>query len=182
MNLLIRPINPDDNPAVKRLIVDTLVEFGCIGPGYASEDAELDDMFSAYRQTDGAFFVIEDTESMAVLGTGGFSRLKGTEPEDSICEFQKFYFRPALRGKGMGRQLISFVMRKAQAAGYREVYLETVPQMQAAIGLYRKMGFALLDSHRGATGHHERCPIRMARPLSDLSDIAEPAETLVSTG
>jgi hypothetical protein len=52
--------------------------------------------------------------------------------------------------------------------------------MQTAIGLYQKMGFDLLDTHRGATGHHERCPIRMSRSLLDLSDvtIADPVLSL----
>ena len=74
MNLVIRPVTPDDNVALKQLVLDTLTEFGCIGPGYASSDPELDDLHAAYQLLQSAFFVIEDADSADVLGSGVFSR------------------------------------------------------------------------------------------------------------
>jgi len=171
MKLEIRSIEAKDNPALKRLVMDTLSEFGCIGPGYASGDPELDFMYEYYQQPDSAFYVVEDVESSEVLGCGGFSRLKGTTPEEAVCEFQKFYFSPKLRGKGMGKKLIAFALAEAKNAGYKEAYLETIPKMTVAIALYEKMGFELLPTHRGATGHHERCPIRMGLKLDAVSTV-----------
>lgn len=180
MSFSIRPIEPSDNSAVKELVIDTLNEFGCTGSGYASSDPELDDMYTAYQQPGSAFYVIEDTETGAILGIGGFSRLKGTTVEESICEIQKFYFRPELRRQGMGRKLFILVLQKAQAAGYREAYGETNSKL-TSIELCKKMGFSLISSHRGNTGHHHNCPLRVLRSLTDLSDILPVLETATSS-
>lgn len=167
--LVIRPIEPRDNAEVKHLVISTLTEFGCVGPGFASSDPELEDLYTAYQPptgqpSDRAYWVIYDTAAERVLGGGGFSRLKATTPEQGICELQKVYFSPELRGKGFGGKLLRRCIEEAGLAGYREMYLETMPQMASAVGLYEKLGFQHLPTYKGDTGHRS-CTIFMSRPL-----------------
>jgi len=166
MSITIRLIKPTDNTAVRQLILDVLAEFGCVGPGFASNDPELANLYGAYQQQ-GRFWVLVD-ETNTVVGCGGYSRLKGTENDQQICEMQKLYFLPHARGGGMGRQLVNLITNDATKAGYRYMYIETVPQMTQAVSFYNKLGFQMLSSPLGNTGHCG-CSIHMMKALSSLN-------------
>lgn len=169
-NMLIRPLSPADNQPLAALILSVLREFGCIGEGYASADPELMDLYGYYSQTavsgemDRRYFVIENRLDGTLYGGGGFSPLRGTPPEDAICELQKVYFRPELRGMGLGRKLVETCLREAGLFGYQTMYLESVEAMSGAIHLYEKMGFQRLSKRLGNTGHNS-CPVLMSRAI-----------------
>jgi putative acetyltransferase len=173
VNLAIRPIAPQDDEALMALVLDTLTEFGCVGPGYASSDPEVRSLYTFYNPApedaakntkDRAYWVVVDEDSQAVLGGAGFSRLKGTTETEGICELQKVYFRPSLRGLGFGRKILERCIQEAAMAGYRLMYLESVPQMSNAVGIYEKLGFQHLSTPLGNTGHTS-CAVFMSREL-----------------
>lgn len=159
----IRPIKPSDNQTVQELVVSTLAEFGLSGQGFAGVDVELDDMHAAYADELSAFYVVEVAGE--IQGVGGYAPLAGTEP-GTIAELRKMYFRPALRGLGVGQQLIDLCIKAAQAKGFHTMYLETVPDMRAAHRLYLKNGFSYIEHKLGDTGHH-KCGVYMTRELND---------------
>lgn len=168
--LSIRPIQTQDDAALKDIVIKVLTEFGCIGPGYASSDPELESLSTLYGtaeepHADRAYWVIVDKENQRVLGGGGFSRLKGTTPDEAICELQKIYFEPCLRGLGFGRKLLEQCVQGAAQAGYKTIYLESVTQMKNAVGIYEKLGFQHLPGPLGNTGHTS-CTVFMSRPLN----------------
>lgn len=156
---LIRPIQPEDNRAMADIVVAILQEFGCVGPGYASSDPETHHPYESYSADSSQYLVIAD-EHNTIVGGGGYSRLKGTTESDAICELQKLYFKPELRGQGLGKQLLESLIAHARQADYKRMYLETVPQMKSAISLYQKSGFQFLNGPLGNTGHHA-CTIHM---------------------
>lgn len=167
--LILRPIQPEDNPHVEQLILSILSEFGCVGPGYASSDPELKIMYQAYQSPDPlhpdrGYWVIMDVDTRQIYGGGGFSPLKGLPPEAATCELQKVYFHPALRGLGFGRKMVEKCMVEAEKFGYKTMYLESAPQMENAVNLYQKFGFRHLSERLGDTGH-SNCPVFMSRPL-----------------
>ena len=162
--MTLRPITAFDNAAICKVIIDVLTEYGCIGEGYACNDPETQAMSTAYDGTTGQYWVIEDSEGNVMVG-GGFSRLKGTQPQDTVAELQKVYFSPKLRGLGLGKQVLTLAIEGARSAGYRTLYAETVPHMTLAIGLYEHLGFQLLQAPLGATGHAEHCTVRYALAL-----------------
>ncbi|MBY0404224.1 MAG: GNAT family N-acetyltransferase, partial [Cyanobacteria bacterium] len=128
-NLAIRPIQPQDDPFLEAIVTNVLGEHGCSGPGWASADVELKTMFHTYSQPGSQYYVIETSDTHKVCGGGGFSQLKGSNPEDKICELQKLYFTPECRGKGMGRKLLTLLIEKATDAGYKTMYLESITQL-----------------------------------------------------
>ena len=157
----IRKIQPEDNQAIKNLVINTLAEFGAKGPGFASSDVELQDMYSAYQADNKAFYVaIMDNK---VLGIGGFAPLDGEE-HSGICELRKMYFDPKLRGKGIGKQMIDKCITKATEVGFHTMYLETIPEMTTAQGLYKSRGFEYLDKPKGNTCH-SACQVFMQKKL-----------------
>lgn len=146
----IRPIRKSDNPAVARLIREVMTEFGAVGEGFSIVDPEVDSMYAAYRDKGSMYLVVERAEE--ILGSAGIGPLQGGEP--GVCELQKMFFRPELRGIGMGYRLLARLMDEAKKRGYRCCYIETLTRMDQAVSLYRKFGFQELSQSLGATGHN----------------------------
>lgn len=157
----IREIQPQDNQAIKDLVINTLVEFGAKGPGFASSDAELKDMYKAYQADNKRFYVVELDGQ--VLGAGGFAPLDGEE-HSGICELRKMYFDTKVRGFGMGKQMIDKCIAKAKEVGFHTMYLETIPEMKIAQKLYQSRGFEYLDCSKGNTCH-SACQVFMQKSL-----------------
>ena len=147
--IVIRPLQQRDNRAVAEIIRTVMPEFGAGGAGFASQDPEVDALSRAYRG-EGRVYLVLEADGL-VLGGGGIAPLQGGD--GTICELQKMYFRPELRGLGFGRTLVTELLRQAKKLGYREMYLETLKSMTAANRLYESLGFQELEQPRGATGH-----------------------------
>ena len=144
-----RLIRPADNPAVAQIIRQVMTEFGAVGCGFSSDDAEIDAMYEAYTVPGSAFFVIEQSDK--VLGCGGMGPLAGGGPD--VCELRKMYFLSGLRGSGQGTRFLKTILDAARKAGYTTCYLETMDAMAAARHLYLKHGFEPIESPLGNTGH-----------------------------
>jgi ribosomal protein S18 acetylase RimI-like enzyme len=54
---------------------------------------------------------------------------------------KRLYVAPAARGLGVGKALVDAVIHQARRIGYREMRLDTLPDMAEAVGIYRRAGF-----------------------------------------
>jgi GNAT superfamily N-acetyltransferase len=71
----------------------------------------------------------------------GCIALKALEPP-RIAEIKRLFVRPKARKLGVGKALVAAVIAAAGKLGYGEIKLDTLPQMEAAIALYKSNGFA----------------------------------------
>ena len=68
--------------------------------------------------------------------------------DERICEMKRLFLRDQFRGKGLGRQLITAIIREARQIGYVHMRLDTLPpKMSDAIRLYRSYGFEEIDPY-----------------------------------
>ncbi|HRX86249.1 MAG TPA: GNAT family N-acetyltransferase [Phycisphaerae bacterium] len=67
---------------------------------------------------------------------------------DDACEMKRLYVRPVFRTRGVGRQLAERIVTEARERGYPRMLLDTVPGMEAAISLYRALGFREIQPYR----------------------------------
>jgi putative acetyltransferase len=149
MNITIRTIRPTDNPLLSKIIKDTLTEFGANRPGTVYTDPTTDALFELFQKKGATYFVAELNDE--IVGGGGIYPTDGL-PADT-CELVKMYLLPAARGTGIGRTLIEKCLAFAKDSGYKQVYLETMPELKQALKVYAKFGFDYLKEPMGNSGH-----------------------------
>lgn len=158
--IVIREIEAKDNPKISKVIRNVLIEMGVPKVGTAYEDEALDCMTETYNEPMKAYFVIENGNK--IIGGAGISPLDNYE--GNVCELQKMYFMPEARGKGLGSEMMKKCLNFAKLAGFDHCYLETMPYMDDARKLYRKVGFKSITKPMGNTGHFS-CNVWMLKDL-----------------
>jgi len=160
-DLLVRLIEPADNAAIASVIRQVSAEFGLTADkGFTVADPDLDRLYELYNHPNSAYWVIELNGK--ILGGGGVAPLQGGEAD--ICELQKMYFMPELRGLGMAKALALRAMEHARGLGFKRCYLETTASLTRAVRLYEHLGFQHIDGPMGNTGHVD-CEVTMLRSL-----------------
>ncbi len=104
-------------------------------------EQELAELPGSYVPPRGALLLARDEEN-AIAGCVALRPL-----EEGICEMKRLYVRDAFRGRGAGRLLAEEVLAEACRIGYLRMRLDTLPQMQRAIPLYRSLGFKDIEPY-----------------------------------
>ena len=77
------------------------------------------------------------------LGCVALRPLDGT----AACEMKRLYVRPAARGFGIGKDLVTAIIRSAEEIGYAQMKLDTLPSMSEAFALYKRCGFLEIPAY-----------------------------------
>ena len=159
-NFTIREIQPEDNIKIALAIRTVLIEYGVPKVGTAYADKILDTLFETYNIKNAIYYIVE--KDGEIFGGAGIKQLDNYV--GNICELQKMYFLPEARGIGLGSEIMEICLRKAKEFGFEKCYLETLPYMEEARKLYRKVGFTDLEAPMGDTGHYS-CNLWMLKDL-----------------
>jgi putative acetyltransferase len=149
-NLTIRPIEERDNPVLANVVRDTLTEFGANRPGTVYYDETTDALYQLFNSKPRALYYVAEING-EVVGGGGLFPTDGL-PENT-CELVKMYLLAPARGKGLGKLLIEKIIEEAKNLGYKNIYLESMPELKQALKTYEKFGFHYLSGPMGNSGH-----------------------------
>ena len=151
MTYYIRDIQEKDNQEVEYVIRSCLIEFHGDHKGTAWCDPHLGSFYQFYQLEKSHYWVIEDEKGHVVGGAGiGPLCLK-----DNVCELQKMYCLPEVRGTGIAYQLMEIALNYARLY-YRYCYIETLDNMVRAQRFYEKFGFIRIDKPLYQTSHTSR--------------------------
>lgn len=158
--ITIREIIPTDNVEIASIIRSCLAEFGANKPGTVYFDPTTDHLFELFREPGSIYFIA--AEENRLLGGGGIFPSQGLPA--GTRELVKLYLLPDSRGMGLGAALMKRCISAAREMGYKSIYLESMPELNKAVGLYEQFGFTNLDAPLGNTGHFG-CDIWMMKSL-----------------
>ncbi|WP_018477181.1 GNAT family N-acetyltransferase [Pontibacter roseus] len=160
MPSIIRPIQPTDNAPLAALIRQVFREFKIDRPGTVYTDPTTDALYELFQQPASAYFVAE--EDGKIIGGCGVYPTDGLPA--GCAELVKFYLSAEARGKGIGQQLMQQSIAAARELGYKQLYLESFPELARAVSMYEKAGFRPLPHAMGNSGHFA-CTIWMLKDL-----------------
>jgi len=158
--VVIRNLRREDNAEIARIIRSVLAEFKANKPGTVYYDPTTDDLFSLFSGAQREYWIAEYNGK--IVGGSGVYPTDGL-PE-GCCEVVKLYLLPEARGIGLGKRLIQQCFESAKRFGFSTVYLETMPELNMAVGLYEQCGFEYLHGPLGNSGHFG-CDLWMLKRL-----------------
>jgi len=159
-DISLRQIEKRDNAEIAALIRKVFREFKIDRPGTVYFDPTTDDLYTLF-QTPCSIYLIALDRSKIIGGCGIFPT--PSLPE-GCAELVKFYLSAEYRSKGTGRLLMERSIESAREMGYRQIYLESMPELSKAIGMYEKAGFRSINHSMGSSGHFG-CDIWMLKDL-----------------
>ncbi|WP_022869255.1 GNAT family N-acetyltransferase [Yaniella halotolerans] len=135
--VIVRPATLDDHPAVSDLTHQAYVESGHVSASdpYA---AALTDM-----QARAANLFVAEVEGQIAgsvnIATPGSSMIEVAY--DNELEFRMLAVHPWYQGRGIGRELVKFVLNHARQHDLSQVVITTMGSMTTAQAMYARLGF-----------------------------------------
>jgi ribosomal protein S18 acetylase RimI-like enzyme len=104
-------------------------------------DRELAEIATEYNTPTGALLLALDDDK--AIACAGVRRIDG-----ATAELKRMFVDPTYRGLQLGQQILQQALNEAKQLGYTLIRLDTVPNMQAAIKLYKAAGFYEIEPYR----------------------------------
>lgn len=121
-----------------------------LGERYGGDGDETPVQPSDFEPPDGAFLVAYlDGEAVACGGWRSFDQ------DGKLAELKRMYTAPAVRRRGVARQVLAAVEESARASGRTRMILETGDRQPEAVALYLSAGYERIEDfgfYRDAPG------------------------------
>ncbi len=105
-------------------------------------DGALDKLCDGAPPTCVFYLVLSDG---VPVGMGGLRRVR-----DGVGEIKRIYVPKAVRGAGLGAQILDRLIHDARSFGFKELLLDTGPFMTSAHRLYEAAGFVDIPAYSEA--------------------------------
>jgi len=159
----IREIQPEDNKIVAKVIRTILEEHDMDKPGTVYTDPTTDALYELFRTPKSIYYVVEINDQIV----GGCGIFPTDQLPDGCAELVKLYLLSDCRGLGIGKVLLGRCAETASEMGYRNLYLESMPELGKAVGLYESVGYEKIAAPLGNSGHFA-CDLWMIKELETL--------------
>ena len=98
-------------------------------------DEELKDLKSKYTGDNGEIIAALSDDNI-VIGCAAYHR-----HNEYRCEMKRLFVKSEFRKLKLGEKLVCEIIKHARNKGYKEMVLDTIKPLKAAIHLYKKFGF-----------------------------------------
>lgn len=160
--IIYRNIEEKDNKELADLIRRVFREFKIDRPGTVYFDPTTDDLFSLFRARGSVYWIADANGTIA----GGCGIYPTPDLPEGCAELVKLYLLPQWRERGIGRALMEKCFESAKQLGYKQIYLESLPELSKAVSMYIKAGFRNIPAPLGNSGHFG-CNIWMIKDLQN---------------
>jgi putative acetyltransferase len=134
---LLTPATAELLDATRRIFREYAEQLG-VDLCFQNFEAELAELPGDYAAPRGALLLA--TVDGEVAGCGALRPLTDVDYPNA-CEMKRLYVRPVFRRFGIGRLMAQALMDRGLQAGYSNLLLDTLDDMEAARGLYTSLGF-----------------------------------------
>jgi putative acetyltransferase len=160
MNIQIRKVQQDDNAKLASIIRQVLEEFKANKQGTVYYDKTTDNLFELFQKQGSIYFTAIINDEIV----GGCGIYPTENLPQGYCELVKFYLLPEARNYGIGKMLMEKCFDFAKVNSYKKVYLESMPELNKAVTLYKKYGFNPIEERLGDPSHFG-CSVLMVKEL-----------------
>ena len=141
-NVVIEPMTPHEEPAVVDLIRRNLEGYAEAGTVLAATFRRLEQIGRLAKAPGSRILVARDIQRGGLcIGGAGIGPLHGLSPDEGLGEVRDLVLDRDYRGHGLGARLLRRCIDEARSLGYKNLYLETTPQMEVAQKLFLRFGF-----------------------------------------
>lgn len=106
-------------------------------------DEELEHLEDKYGEPDGRLYI-----ALSEGKPAGCIALRKIDEES--CELKRLYVRPEFRGQHLGELLANKIIEDARIIGYKQILLDTLPFLESAIYIYKKLGFTVIEKYNNS--------------------------------
>jgi ribosomal protein S18 acetylase RimI-like enzyme len=106
-------------------------------------ESELATLPGKYASPSGTLLLAMDGQK--AVGCGALRSLGSIQ--DRTCEIKRLYVCPEARGLGVGKQIARRLIQEAVRLGYSTILLDTLDRLEAAIHLYKSLGFVRTEPY-----------------------------------
>jgi ribosomal protein S18 acetylase RimI-like enzyme len=134
---ILRPVTADDAEQLRKLYKFSLQKNQ---EGFVQKPDFHGDIFAraeSYQQNNGTMLGLFAGDNESLLGFGGLK-----QKENNRVELCNLHVHPHQHGKGYGKFIALNLIDDARDLGYDTIELHVTATQQAAIGLYRRLGFS----------------------------------------
>ncbi|MBI4245285.1 MAG: GNAT family N-acetyltransferase [Planctomycetes bacterium] len=136
----IKPAGKADLDHIKYLFTEYAKSLG-IDLSFQNFDKELSALPGEYISPDGRLLICKQDKT--AIGCVALRKIS-----KEVCEMKRLYVKPNFRKLGIGKSLVNKVINEARKIGYKQIWLDTLPNMKEAISLYNSLGFFTIKPYR----------------------------------
>ena len=129
----------DEEPAAT-LVGAMRDEIAALYEGLELDGAQMPKAGPAEMAPPGGTFIVGYEDDVAVC-CGGIKRLP-----DEACEIKRMFVVEAARGRGVARELLTELERRARELGYSVARLDTGPRQPRAQRMYERAGYIAIEN------------------------------------
>jgi len=134
--ITIAPATSKTDVAAVKTIFKAFIKFLPIDLGFQGIDDEMQHFPQGY-----------ECLLLAKLGGKPIGAVALKEHSPETCEMKRLFVLPGAQGSGAGRLLCERLIKTATTKGYKTMLLDSLKRLDAAVSLYRKLGFSEIEPY-----------------------------------